>query len=400
MVATRPAGAQLLHDGKPLMRTVDGVQQPLVTPGLVLCQANQPVKLVAKLAGFEPREIVVNGKETAQVDAVLEVVPERVISFDAPGQTGVGVGDGWVAVGLRGGKLGIARSDGSERQVRELGGLKAVDSDPVIQSGRIFFVSNEMTVECVPLDPSVPVNGWPVQLTSQASTALALGDGRMILVDGSGVMHCWGQATGRRLWGVALNSAPSGTPTIEQRKAYVGTIDGRVMVFDIADGRSLGVLRSPAGLTTAIAVMGSSLFFGCSDGAVRAVDFDEGKVIWTESVGAATAPSKIALAKNSLLIAAEDRVLSLDLASGKRLGSMPTTGTVKGMQAQGNRAFVRVRMPSTRKLPVHDVLIACSSDTATVMWEFVLPSTGPGTLGVDRNVVTLPAESGQIVVFR
>jgi outer membrane protein assembly factor BamB/tetratricopeptide (TPR) repeat protein len=400
LVVTRPAGAQLTHDGKPLMRTIDGEEQPLVTPGLVLCQANQPVKLTAILPGFAPREIVVNGKETSQVDAVLEVVPAHTITFDAPAQTGAGAGDGWLAVGLRGGRIGFARADGSNRQVRELGGLKAVDSVPVIHAGRIFFVSNEQTVECVAVDPTIATTGWPAQLTSQAATGLVVGDGRIALVDVNGVLHCWEQATGRRIWGVSLGSPASGTPRLERRRAYVGTVDGRVMVFDAGDGKSLGVLRSPVGLTTGIEVAGNSMFFGCADGAVRAVDFEAGKVLWTADIGRTPSPTGISLSANSLLVAGEGRVLSLDLATGNLLGEMPTADLVQSIQTQGSRAFIRVRRPSSRALPVHDVLVACATDTATVLWEYVLPSIAPGALGVDRNVVALPSESGELVVFR
>lgn len=400
MVMTRPAGAQLMHGGKPLMRTVDGVQQPLLTPGLVLCQANQPVKLTASLPGFEARDIVVNGKENANVEVVLAVVPEHTVVFESEGQTGTGVGDGWIAMGLRGGKLGYVRNDGSNRQVRELGGLKSVDSTPVVQSGRIFFVSNELTVECVPVDPSLQTTGWPVKLTSQAATQLAVGDGRIALVDDGGVMHCWEQATGRRLWGVSLGSAPSGTPTIVRRKAYVGTNDGRVMVFDVSDGRSLGVLRSPAGLTTEIHVDGNNLYFGCADGAIRAVDFEAGKVLWTDSIGRTPTPGNLAMAKDTLLVAGEGRVIAIDRNTGKRTGEMPTADTVKSIHAQRDRAFVRLRKPSTRNLPVRDVLVAVSSANAEILWEYALEAVGPGATGVDANTVALPTAAGQVVLFR
>lgn len=400
MVATRPAGANLLHNGKPLMRTVDGKQVALRTPGLVLCQANQPVHLTASLDGFEPRDIVVDGSKVSAVTSVLTVVPEHVITFATPSQTGVGVGDGWVAVGLRGGKLGFSRSDGSNRQIREFGGLKSVHSDPVVSGGRIFFVSNELTLECLPVDVAIGSEGWPVKLESEAVTPLAVGDGRILLVDESGVMHCWEQATGRRLWGVALGSAPSGAPTIVRRKAYVGTNDGRVLVFDVSDGRSLGVLRSPTGITTPIFVAGMQLFFGCSDGAVRAVDFAAGKVLWTESIGRTPLAHDLALGQQSVVVAAEGRLVALDRNTGKLLGELPMEDTVLGIKIQGNRAFARTRRPRSRAKPAHEVMVACTADTVSVLWEFVQAAEGPGAPGVDANVVALPTAAGDIVLFR
>jgi len=400
MVKTRPQGARLLHEGKALLRTVGGKQVPLVTPGLVLCQPNQPVRLTAVVDGFESQEIVVDGSKVSETTSVMSVIPEHVISFGAPGQTGAGVGDGWVALGLRGGKIGFARSDNTNRQIRDLGGLKSVDSDPVISSGRIFFVSNELTLECLPVDPSVGTAGWPVKLTSEAVTPLALGDGRVALVDESGVMHCWEQATGRRLWGVALGSSPSGAPTIIRRKAYVGTADGRVLVFDVSDGQSLGVLRSPAGITTPIHVVGDQLFFGCDDDAVRAVDAVAGKVLWTESVGRTLTAQDLAVGFNSVVVATEGRVLSLARNTGKLQGELELKDKVTGLIAQGRRVFVQTRRLGSRERPSRDVMLACAGDTLSVLWEYGLEQSVPGAVGVDANVVALPSASGEVILFR
>ena len=217
MVVTRPAGAKLSHGGKPLLRNVDGQQQLLLTPGLVLCQADQPVELLAELDGFEPRRIVVDGKQTAQVEVVLAVVPDRHIVFDAPGQTGVGVGDGWLAIGLRGGKLGICRTDGSNRQVRELGGLLAVESTPSVQDSRVFFVTNENSVACVPVSAGVHVGGWPAALDAGAATPLMVGEGRVAVVDSTAswskmliISRFWRRPTSKSLksWAGVILTAP------------------------------------------------------------------------------------------------------------------------------------------------------------------------------------------------
>jgi outer membrane protein assembly factor BamB/tetratricopeptide (TPR) repeat protein len=399
-VTTRPPGAQLMHDGKPLMRVVDGRQEPVLTPGLVLCQADQPVRLTAKLEGFEEQEIVVNGRESAEVEVVMAVVPEHVVEFGTPAQTGVGVGDGWVALGLRGGRVGFARTDGTNRQVRELTGLKAVDATPAVANGRIFFLSNEGTIECVPVDPSVRAGNWPVKLEADAQTSLVLGDGRVALIDNGNVLHCWEQSSGRRLWGVSLGDAPSGPPTIVRRKAYVGTLDGRVMVFDVSDGKSLGVLRSPAGVTTRIHVDGKLIVFGCADGAVRAVDFEAGKVLWTQSIGRTPSDRDLAMTSDRVVVVAEGRIVSFDRASGSEVGAVAMDDLVMGLATQGGRAFARVRRPRSTDKPVHEALVAIDAATASVLWEFALSDNGPGPLGVDGMSVAMPTPEGQVVLFR
>jgi len=399
-VTTRPPGAQLLHDGKPLMRVVDGREEPVLTPGLVLCQADQPVRLTAQLDGFENQEIVVNGRESADVEVVMAVVPEHTVAFGTPAQTGVGVGDGWVALGLRGGRVGFARTDGTNRQVRELTGLKAVDSTPVVANGRIFFLSNESTIECVPVDPSVRAGNWPVKLTSDAATPLVLGDGRIAVIDNGNVLHCWEQSTGRRLWGVSLGDTPSGPPTIVRRKAYVGTLDGRVMVFDVSDGKSQGVLRSPSGVTTRVHVDGNLIVFGCADGAVRAVDFDAGKVLWSQPIGRTPSDRDLAITNERVMVVAEGRIVSFDRRTGDEIGAVEMQDLVLGLRTQGDRAFARVRRPRSAEKPVHEVLVAIDATTANLLWEFALSENGPGSLGVDGMSVALPTPEGQVVLFR
>jgi hypothetical protein len=147
-------------------------------------------------------------------------------------------------------------------------------------------------------------------------------------------------------------------------------------------------------------VAGSSLFFGCADGAIRAIDFDASKVLWTEGIGRTPSSQDLALAKKTLLVAAEGRVIVLDRATGKRLGEMPTTDMVQGICAQRGRAFLRLRKSSSKSQPAHDVLVACSSDTAEVMWKYVLPAVAPGAMGVGASTVALPTASGQVVLFR
>ena len=400
VVATRPAGATLLHEGVPLMRTVDGTRVPVLTPGLVLCQADKPIELVAQLAGFEPKRIVVDGKANAQVDVVLAVVPDRRIAFDDPAQTGVGVGDGWVAVGLRGGRVGLARTDGSNREVRDLEGLKAVEGVPVIRQGRLFFVSNESTIECLPLVPGAHAKGWPVRLQSPPATSLMVAEGRVAIVDQDGVLQCWEQASGHRLWSVQLGSAPSGPPTIDQRRVHIGTADGRILVFDATDGRSAGILRSPANPTTRIHARDGVLYFGCSDEALRAVDFAAGKVLWTESLGRVPTDVDLAVGRGGVVVAAAGRLVSIEPATGVVRGKIDVDAPVLGVTVRGARAFLQTRKPRTRRDPAYDVLQAFDVETLELLWEHELDGTGPGLLGVDDLVVALPSATGEIVLFR
>jgi outer membrane protein assembly factor BamB/tetratricopeptide (TPR) repeat protein len=399
-VVTRPPGAALAAGGKPLHRTVRGETRPTTTPAVVLCPA-APTAMVATLPGFEPESFVVDARRQAQVDVVLEIVPERRVGFDVPLQTGAGMGEGWLAVGLRGGRLGLARTDGSTRVVRELPGLRAVDSTPRVQNGRVFFTTNENTVECLGVDPSVTISGWPVVLSAPVATELAVAEGRVAVVDREGVLHCWEQATARAVFAVSLDSGPSGAPTIDRRQVHVGTADGRVLVFDATDGRPLAALRSPAGVCTRVVSDRGTLWFGGSDGNVRAVDMD-GRVLWTAAVGRTLGEADLVLAKNVLLaLAGGNELRALDRASGEVLARLPLDGEAQpGLRVRGSQVLLQVRRPKTRKDPTRDVLLAIDVATLTTAWEFVDSGVRPGQPCTDELMIALPSAAGEVVLFR
>lgn len=401
-ISTRPLGAQLSQNGQPLLRNGDKGPEPMRTPAVILCQGTAPVTIEARLDGFEARQIVVDARQAAQVDVVLAVVADRRITFDAPVQTGVGIAEGWLAVGLRGGRLGVVRTDGTSRHVRALPGLRAVDSTPVVQGGRVFFVSNENTVECVALEGTAGAAGWSVPITDGAATELMVADGRVAVVDRAGVLHCWEQASGNQVWSVSLDSPPSGPPTIDRRLVHVGTTDGRVLTIDAADGANVGVLRCPVGLTTRVLADRGQLFFGGADGNVRCVDAEQGRVAWAVSLGHTPTDGQLVLAKSSVLaLAGDSKLLSIDRANGQILGSVDLDGALQhGIRLRGNRALLQTRRAKSRNLPVRDVLLAVNSDSLAVLWEYGLDGTSPGMAGLDELYIALPATSGELILFR
>jgi tetratricopeptide (TPR) repeat protein len=403
LVRTRPAGAVLHQDGAPMQRTVDGRTEPVRTPAIVLCPRGQSVSCVAQLDGFEPRKIVVDGAQQA-VEFVMEVVAARRIAFPESVQTGVAVGEGWIAVGLRGGRLGIARSDGTGSRVVDLGGLRAVDGTPAIQNGRVFFLTNENTVECVPLDPSLKATGWSKTLAGGASTELMVADGRVAIVDRDNVLHGWEQATGARAWSVSLDSAPSGTPTIDRRRVLVGTADGRVLSFDATDGRTGPVLTSNVPITTRVLSDRGVLYFGSADGTVRAVDSADGRTAWSLAVGRNLVDGELVLA-GAFLVAldGEGQLVSIDRQSGKLRGRLQLQGTPqRGIRTQGQRAFVWLRRPKRNKgdRATHDVVQAVHVEQMALLWEHADQGIYPGLPGADDFVVAVPSAGGEVILFR
>ncbi len=402
LVRTRPAGAVLTQDGVPMTRTVDGHAEPLLTPALVLSPAGREMPITARLDGFEPRQLVVDGQVGAYLDAVMEVVADRRISFPAPVQTGVGVGEGWIAVGLRGGRIGLARIEDGSSRVHDLGGLKAADSAPIVQRGRVFFTTNENTIESLPMPTDNKALPWTVAVPSGAATELMVAEGRVAVIDRDNVLHCWEQATGTMVWSVSLDSAPSGPPTIDRRRVHVGTLDGRILMFDATDGRNAGVLTSREGITTRVLCDRGILYFGVGDGVVRAVDAAEGRVLWSQPIGRGVADGELVLTAKAVVTFDRDgQLILLDREKGAITGRLQLDGVPqRGLRAQGNRVFVSLRRPKVRSLPMHDAVQAIQIEPLTLLWEFADEGVAPGLPGNDDFAVAVPSTSGEVILFR
>ena len=400
LVTTSPPGAALAAGGAPITRAVDGRAVPVITPGVVLCRVDETERLTASLAGFEDLTLDLRGRGSSEVAAVMTVTPKRVVDFGVAAQTGAGVGGGWVALGLRGGRLGVARSDGGEPRVVELDGLQSVAAAPIVASGRVLFVSNESTIECVACEVGVDPGAWPVSLGVEAVTPLVAGGGRVLLVDSAAQMRCWEQASGRELWRVDLGAPPSGPPTVARRAVYVGTTDGRVQVFDLLDGTNRGSLRGRAAVTTRVHVDDDHVVFGCADGAIRRVDCVSGDVLWQRQFDGALEDADLAVTGERVCVAALEGVLVCDSSSGEVLGQLLERAEVVAMQTRGEQVFARVRRSRGVAGSTHDVTVAFDAASLEVRWEFPHAGTAPGEAGVDELTLALPTADGRVVFIR
>jgi outer membrane protein assembly factor BamB len=403
MIRTRPSGAALMQGGKPLMRKVGDRDEPLVTPCVVLCPVDAKASFAVDLEGFEPQGLLVSPRQQASVEVVLKVVPSRTVRFDSPVQTGVGVGNGKAAVGLRGGRVGFFQMlDGKLLGTVDFAGLRAVDSTPTVTGGRVFVLTNEGSVECLLLDSSSGMARWAVRVDAGPNTELLVRDGRVMLIDKQNRLLCLDQSDGRLLWNVPIDGHLSGPPTFERRQVRIGTLDGSVMLVDAGDGKVMNTFHAPAGLTTRVLASEGSMLFGCNDGTVRCIDDKDGRVQWTQSIGRTLVDGELLLTKAGLVVlGAEQQLQLLALTNGQQRAVVTLKGALQpGMLQVGKRVVVAMRLPKNGKQPTHDVLQAFDGEDFGVLWEYVDIGWFTGPVTTDGEHILLPDSNGDVVIFR
>ena len=398
-VVTRPAGAQLASNGLPLTSS-GSPDAPLTTPAIVLADG-PALRLEAALTGHRSRAIDVDVANAAEVDVVLERVPSALIEFGAPAQTAVALAEGWLAVGLRGGKLGIARADGANVRQVALGGLRTVDAAPAIEDGCAVFLTNENTIERFVLATGASASGWPVTLAAGAATDLAVAGGRVAVVDREGTLRVWELSNGREALALPLEGAPSGAPTFDGRHVIVGVADGRILVVDSIDGSLVAQVRAPGGLATRVIGDRGALYAGLADGRIAALDQAEGTALWTAMTGRTLADGEFVVTKGAVVVAgAERRLVAFDRTTGQEIGSLAMAGEVRaGLRTDGTHVFAAVRVPKTRTTPARDGLAVVDTRVMALAWEHSDSDLRAGGPAVAGDVIAVPHGSGAVAVF-
>lgn len=131
------------------------------------------------------------------------------------------------------------------------------------------------------------------------------------------------------LWVFKCEDEIRGTPAYHNGSLFVGCYDNNLYALDAAEGKFQWKYATDGGVVSRPAVFEESLFFGSEDKLVHAVNMRSGKVVWTYATDGRVRSSP-RIADGHVFVGSDDRMLhAINLATGRRAWTVDAGGEVR-----------------------------------------------------------------------
>lgn len=397
LITSRPEGALVLKGGTPIPSGTDG-DEPRRTPCVVLCAHQQKEVFELQLDGFAPRQVVVDSRTSDKVVAVLEAKPAQILRFSEPVRGQITIQRGYLAAGLRGGRIGYMRlADGSEN-VHQLAGLDELDGKVALSASSMIFVTREGSLGALSLADGS--RQWNIPLPGgRPAHDPVLHNGRLLFVDerqrfiGLDVTR-----KGQPIWNTTPLGGIAGAPVLSDSTLLVALTDGDVLVFDASDGRLVDRLPVGTRLATGAVEAGGAYIVGSEDGRVLAVRADTGGLLWELVLPPGAVADRLRLAPDTLLVRSTDGRL---FKVAVRSGAIEATATMPGRLTSGpeisdDRVLVTVRDDERNQ----DTLLTMRLTDLETLWEFRDGGVFTADVVTHGSEIFLSDSKGQVLRFR
>ncbi len=402
LIESRPAGAELLLAGAPVMVEREGKSVAATTPVILQVPPNVAEDYELRLSGFETRLVRVEPQGADTVAVALTPSPDRRFRFEEVATGGPSVGAGYVGVGLRSGKIALSDTQGTQRVtlVLNLPGLSELSGNVAFSTSRVVFRTNEGHLACHNLADGERM--WIAELARGKAPEHdpLIQDGRVFFGDASGNMTCLSLETGRPLWTRGLDGPVAGAPRIANRMLRTATKTGTLYRLDASDGRVDQQTRFDNGVSTGVETAGGVLVVGTGDGRLRAAFEDGGKSKWVLPLGRAVRVDELAMAADETVFAVGGDDTLLRIRDGRIEHRHQFQGERRsGPVIAGERVFMilRRRVGTSQS---EDVLLALSANTLEPLWEYRDEKGFVGAPASDGAAVFVTGSSGEVLRFK
>jgi outer membrane protein assembly factor BamB len=359
--------------------------------------------------GFATTKLTVDPRSDPVATCMLSPTP-GVIRFKERALTGCGASRGRVAVGLQGGKLGIAwLNDASRHVVARLKGLSAVDGLPVVTSHRVIFRNNLAEIVCHSV--STGAQEWTVKLGGAVDLGLLVKNDRVFAVDRTGKLACLRAVTGKELWTHQLDGLASGPPTsYGNTRILIASQTGAVFVLNMT-GKILPHYAVKVAISSRLLVAAGVIVLRTTDGMVRGLDINTGAELWKKDAGGDVREDEIVMASDGRAFyhiakhAAKDEwLVKRDLHKGTQLKAVQLSGEELrfGPIAEHGNVYVVVRekIRVGDKNKYRDLLLSFDEENLRLQWRFRDGGEFRGRMFGDGGEVFVTGSKGQVYRFK
>jgi outer membrane protein assembly factor BamB len=261
------------------------------------------------------------------------------VAWTAPQQPGVlAAGDGIVVLRQPdGGILGLNPRNGRARWKTEsrIEGLlePAVDGDTIVVAGKGIAAMSREDGHVLWSDPS-----------AAASSAPAVRGGLVVVGETSGAVRARDRATGRTLWTFATARPVLAPAVLDERRALLGTTDGRFLSLGLNKGGLAWRWRVGADVRARAALLGDLVLFTSNEAILYGLRRGSGNMVFRAPLPSRPLSGPI-LRESAVLVACyDDEIVGIDGRSGARLGAMTTPAEIQAAPlAFGDRLYVPLK---------------------------------------------------------
>ncbi len=260
--------------------------------------------------------------------------PEAIESTAAiaDGVVFVGCGDGVLyALGLPDGALKWKYATSSR-----------ILSSPTVAGGVVYFGDEDGVFHAVSADTGE--RRWTFKTDGEIISSANVIAGKVIFGSYDEQLYCLAAADGALLWKYPTAGRVHGSPSVAEGHVLVAGCDEMLHVVRLEDGKAVRTISLGSMSGASAAVVGSRVIVGTYGNQVVAVDWKEGKPLWTFEDKERQFPflSSACVAEKAAVVGGRDkRVRALNAASGKLLWTFVTQGKVDSSAVMcGSRVWV------------------------------------------------------------
>lgn len=260
---------------------------------------------------------------------------------------------------------------------------------PVVAENTVFTLDARGKVTAFALDSGK--KKWDAKVVPQdedesaaVGGGLAYAEGKLFVTAGYKMLSALDPVSGKKVWNVSIPAPARAAPTVVDGRAYLTTIDNRLMVYDAADGHEVWKYSGISETTNllgaaAVAADANTVVLPLSSGEISGLNPADGRLLWQDNLSAIRRMGSLSTISDIRALPVIDggavfavsysgRMLALNQASGDRLWQREI-GSAETPWLAGDTIFM---------ISTDQQVVAMSKTNGEIYWVSSLPHVDDG----------------------